>query len=148
MLLFSFIDKDTSYWRFTFPGLILYIAGIGAVYITANFVIVSSASASNQGAAAGVFNVALQVGGAVLGLAVLTAVAQGIDKHSTHDGNGLSHVAYQSVYYSCLILCGVGLLISVFAIEVPESMRGSIWKRLERKEGRAATSREIELETF
>jgi hypothetical protein len=131
VLLFSFITKDTSYWRFTFPAMILYIAGIGTVYITANFVIVSSASKSDLGAAAGVFNVALQVGGSVLGLAVLTAIAQGVEKNygpaGTPTGN-LTHIGYQSVYYSCVILCVIGLVISVFAIDVPESMRGTLWK--------------------
>jgi len=132
VLLFSFIEDNTSYWRFTFPAMILYIAGIGAVYITANFVVVSSASKSDQGAAAGVFNVALQVGGSILGLAVLTAIAQGIEKkYGLQDmpPGALSHVAYQSVYYSCVILCVIGLVISIFCISVPESMAGSIWKR-------------------
>ncbi|KAF2138805.1 uncharacterized protein K452DRAFT_290454 [Aplosporella prunicola CBS 121167] len=132
ILLFSFIDRDTSYWRFAFPGMVLYIAGIGAVYISANFVVVSSASKSDQGAAAGVFNVALQVGGSVLGLAVLTAVAQGIEK-TYGDGalphGELSNVGYRSVYYSCVILCTIGFLISVFAVKVPDSMRGSIWTK-------------------
>ncbi|KAL1627530.1 hypothetical protein SLS56_006354 [Neofusicoccum ribis] len=132
VLLFAFIDEHTSYWRFTFPGMILYIAGIGAVYIAANFVIVSSASKSDQGAAAGVFNVALQVGGSVLGLAVLTAVAEGIEKtygDSSLPAGTLSDVGYQSVYFSCAILCFIGFLLSVFAITVPESMRGTIWRK-------------------
>lgn len=112
--------------------MILYIAGIGAVYITANFVVVSSASKSDQGAAAGVFNVALQVGGSILGLAVLTAIAQGIEKKfglPDMQAGGFSHVAYQSVYYSCVILCVIGLVLSIFFIRVPDSMTGSIWKR-------------------
>jgi Major Facilitator Superfamily len=132
VLLFSFIEDNSSYWRFTFPAMILYIAGIGAVYITANFVVVSSASRSDQGAAAGVFNVALQVGGSILGLAVLTAIAQGIEKRHGPPSLGvgaLSHVAYQSVYYSCVIICAIGLVLSIFFISVPESMAGSVWKR-------------------
>ena len=60
--------------------MILYIAGLGWVYITANFVVVSSTSKSDQGVVAAIFKVALQVGGSVLGLAILTAVAQGINK--------------------------------------------------------------------
>ncbi|UPX11166.1 uncharacterized protein EKO05_0001788 [Ascochyta rabiei] len=131
VLLFSFITEHTSYWRYTFPGMILYIAGIGAVYITANFVVVSSASKSDQGAAAGVFNVALQVGGSVLGLAVLTAVAQGVEMTygDAHLPRGeLGGLGYRSVYYSCVILSGIGLFLSVFAIRVPKSMHGSIWK--------------------
>ncbi|KAA8650242.1 uncharacterized protein ATNIH1004_002924 [Aspergillus tanneri] len=74
VLLLSFIEHDTSYWRYAFAGMILYIAGIGAVYITANFVVISSASKADQGAVADVFNVALQVGGSILGLAVITAI--------------------------------------------------------------------------
>lgn len=112
--------------------MILYIAGIGAVYITANFVVVSSASKSDQGAAAGIFNVALQVGGSVLGLAVLTAIGQGTEEKygdKSLPAGTLSRVGYQSIYYSCVILCGIGLLISVFAIKVPESMRGNYWHR-------------------
>ena len=105
--------------------MILYIAGIGAVYITANFVVVSSASKSDQGTVAGVFNVALQVGGSVLGLAVITAVAQGIEEKygdASLPAGALSNIGYRSVYYSCLILCVIGLFISLFAIDVPESM--------------------------
>lgn len=112
--------------------MVLYIAGIGAVYITANFVVVSSASKSDQGAAAGVFNVALQVGGSVVGLAVLTAVAQGIEKtygDADLPQGELSDIGYRSVYYSCVILSGMGLFLSLFAIKVPGSMRGSIWKK-------------------
>lgn len=112
--------------------MILYIVGIGAVYITANLVVVSSASKSDQGAAAGVFNVALQVGGSVLGLAVLTAVAEGIEK--TYGDADLppgkfSGIGYKSIYYSCVILSGTGLFLSLFAIKVPNSMHGSIWKK-------------------
>ncbi|KAI9825370.1 MAG: hypothetical protein M1819_000536 [Sarea resinae] len=155
VLLFAFIEDDSSYWRFTFPAMILYIAGIGAVYITANFVVVSSASKSDQGAAAGVFNVALQVGGSVLGLAILTAIAQGMEKRygPPHRAAGeLTHVGYKSVYYSCVVLCGLGLVLSAFAINVPENMRGSIWRKpvpaveatIERREV-DARSNEIEL---
>ncbi|KAL1306890.1 hypothetical protein AAFC00_005535 [Neodothiora populina] len=138
VLLFAFITEHTSYWRFTFPGMILYIAGIGAVYITSKLVVVSSASKSDQGAAAGVFNVALQVGGSVVGLAVLTAVGQEIEKKygdASLPSGTLSHVGYESIYFSCVILCGIGLLISVFAIKVPDSMRGSYWH----KPGQGAT---------
>ncbi|OAL72142.1 transmembrane efflux protein [Trichophyton violaceum] len=128
VVLFSFITCQTSYWRFAFPGMILYIAGLGVVYITANFVVVSSASKSDQGVVAGVFNVALQVGGSVLGLAVLTAVADGINRQYGDGKSGvLSLVGYQSVYYSCIILCAVALVLSL-VIEVPEAMKGSLWK--------------------
>lgn len=141
VLLFSFIGRDTSYWRFTFPAMVLYIAGIGAVLITANFSIVSGASAGDQGVVAGIYNVALQVGGSVLGLAVMTTVAQGInqrfgDASSTDVSSPLSEIAYRSVYYSCTILCGISLALSLFAVKVPDSMKGSIWKKTASSESR------------
>lgn len=131
LALFSQIIPESSYWRFTFPGMILYIAGLGIVYITANFVVISSASASDQGAVAGVFNLALQVGGSVLGLAVMTAVANGMNARLGGLGansTSLSEIGYQSVYYSCIILCSIALFLSLLAIKVPEAMRGTIWK--------------------
>jgi MFS family permease len=130
--------------------MILYISGIGAVYITANFVVISSASKSDQGAAAAVFNVALQIGGSILGLAVPTAVAEGIEKaHNNADlpRGELSSTGYRSVYYSCVILSGIGLFLSVFAIEVPESMRGSIWKKKVGASGATEISSSYELQS-
>jgi MFS family permease len=129
--------------------MILYIAGIGAVYITANFVVVSSASKSDQGAAAGVFNVALQVGGSVLGLAVLTAVAEGVENsygHADLPQGTLSGVGYRSVYYSCVVLSGIGLFLSVFTITVPDSMRGSVWKKKADASAATETSSSHELQ--
>lgn len=66
-----------------------------------------------------------------MGLTVLTAVAEGIEEdHGNRDlaRGELSDVGYRSVYYSCIILSGIGLLLNVFAIKLPEAIRGSIWK--------------------
>ncbi|KAK0663856.1 Puromycin resistance protein pur8 [Lasiodiplodia hormozganensis] len=126
-----------SYQHTTLPGTILYIAGIGAVYIAASVVVVSQASRSDQGAAAGVFNVALQVGGSVLGLAVLTAVAEGVGGGGEGPGGGIGEEGFKAVYWACVGLCGVGLVVSVFAIEVPEGLRGSVWERKGKKGGPA-----------
>ncbi|KAJ1705463.1 aminotriazole resistance protein [Aspergillus flavus] len=148
VLLFSFVDHDTSYWRYTFPGMILYIAGIGAVYITANFVIVSSASRADQGAVAGVFNLALQVGGSVLGLAVITAIAQGIQRRYGEPSlpkDAYGRIGYQSAYYSCVILCFVALLLSVFAIDIPPSMQGTVWKRFQKQRASSIEEKSVTL---
>ncbi|KAF2135321.1 uncharacterized protein K452DRAFT_281717 [Aplosporella prunicola CBS 121167] len=141
-LLFAFVDKDTSYWRFTFPGMILYIAGMVAVYNTANYVVVSSASKKDQGAAAGVFNVALQVGGSVLGLAVLTAISEGMEKRygdNSLPSGTLGVVGYQSVYYSCVVLCALGFLLSFLVVKVPGGMEGSIWQKKDSVEAQTSS---------
>jgi len=116
-ILFSFITPSSSYFAFAFPGLIIYIIGIGFVYVTANFVVVSSARKTDQGATSAVFNVALQVGGSVLGLAVFTAVAEGISRrYGEPMKERVNQVGYRAVYYSCIILCVIGLLLSLFAV--------------------------------
>lgn len=118
VLLFSFIDESSPYWRFAFPGMILYMAGICIVYVTANFVVVSIALPEDQGTAAGVFNVALQVGGSILGLVVLTEIAQALDDSNmdTAADTRISESGLRAVYYTCIVLSGVGLLLSVCAI--------------------------------
>ncbi|KDQ18863.1 hypothetical protein BOTBODRAFT_477605 [Botryobasidium botryosum FD-172 SS1] len=114
LVLFRFISETTNYWRFTFPGMILYIAGVGWVYIAANFVVISSAPKADQGAVAGVFNVAVQVGGAVFGLAVLTAVHDAVVKKT---GDALA--GYHAVYYGCMVISAVGLVLSLLFVRPP-----------------------------
>ncbi|KAF4302306.1 hypothetical protein GTA08_BOTSDO09611 [Botryosphaeria dothidea] len=122
--LFTRITADASHWRTAFPGTILYIAGIGAVYISANVIIVSAATRSDQGAAAGVFNVALQVGGSVVGLAGLTALAQGVEERYGDGRMIVGEAGYRGVYYGCLGLCVVGLVVGAFGVDVPEGIGG------------------------
>lgn len=119
LILFRFITESTNYWRFTFPGMILYIAGVGWVYIAANFIVISSAPKSDQGAVAGVFNVAVQVGGAVFGLAVLTAVHDGVIKGHHGDASSAALAGYRAVYYGCMIISAIGLLLSLVFIKPP-----------------------------
>lgn len=93
------------------------------MYITANIVVVSSAVRSDQGAVAGVFNVALQVGGSLVG----PAMAQGIGGRDARDG-GLELVGFSTVYWACGGLCGIRLLVILCAVEVPEGLEGRVWK--------------------
>jgi hypothetical protein len=57
LVLLSLIGDGGDYWRFAFPGMILYIAGVGSVYLLANLVVVGSAPPEDQGTVAGIFNV-------------------------------------------------------------------------------------------
>lgn len=55
--LFAFVDSIDAYWRLCFPGMILYIAGVGTVYYVTMVVVVTSSPAADQGSVAGIFNV-------------------------------------------------------------------------------------------
>lgn len=66
---------------------------------------------------------------------MLTAVAEGVGGGGGGGGGGtIGEEGFKAVYWACVGLCGVGLVVSVFAIEVPEGLRGSVWKK-EKKEG-------------
>ena len=57
IILLSLIESAGDYWLFCFPGMIVYVVGIGAVYYVANVTVVGTAPLNVQGAVAGVFNV-------------------------------------------------------------------------------------------
>ena len=57
--LFALVGSTADYWRLCFPGMILYIMGVGTVYYVSMVIVVTSAPAADQGSVAGVFNVSL-----------------------------------------------------------------------------------------
>lgn len=59
VVLLSLLRDGGDYWRFAFPGMILYILGVCTVYLVANIVVVGSAAPEDQGTVAGVYNVCL-----------------------------------------------------------------------------------------
>lgn len=59
IVLLSLIGSSDDYWRFCFPGMVIYVLGIGAAYYVANVTVVGTAPLADQGAVAGIFNVRL-----------------------------------------------------------------------------------------
>lgn len=57
--LLTFVGSTADYWRLCFPGMILYIIGVGTVYYVSMVIVVTSAYPADQGSVAGVFNVRL-----------------------------------------------------------------------------------------
>jgi len=55
--LLTFVDSTADYWSLCFPGMILYIIGVGTVYYVSMVIVVTSAPPADQGSVAGVFNV-------------------------------------------------------------------------------------------
>jgi hypothetical protein len=55
--LLAFVGSTNDYWRLCFPGMILYIMGVGTVYYVSMIIVVTSAPSADQGSVAGVFNV-------------------------------------------------------------------------------------------
>jgi MFS family permease len=120
-ILLSFMTTNDSYFRTAFPGLILVVIGICSVYFTSSYIAMSSADKKHQGMIAGIYNVALQVGGSMLGLAIFLTVGEAMSLGSggpTTDGS-LRPIGYQAVYYSSAIMSGVGLLAALIFIKSP-----------------------------
>ena len=47
VVLLSLMQSSDRYWRYCFPGMILYILGVGTVDLVANVIVVGSASLSD-----------------------------------------------------------------------------------------------------
>ncbi|KAF4991223.1 hypothetical protein FDECE_14115 [Fusarium decemcellulare] len=115
LVLICRMESGDDYWRLCLPGMILYIAGVGTVYFVGNVAVVATATEELQGTVSGVYNMFLNVGGAVLGVAVLTAIC---DSVTSSEGGKQSPVAlldgYRAGYYGAIGMSGVGLIVALF----------------------------------
>lgn len=98
-----------SYWPYVFPGLVLFMAGCSLVYLSANYTLLMSCRQEDQGIASGIFNVAIQVGGVVIGLAVTTAIATGVD-----GGNETRVEGYRAAFLTATAAATIGLLLGIY----------------------------------
>ncbi|KAH8200510.1 hypothetical protein TruAng_005340 [Truncatella angustata] len=117
VVLFAFVRSHDDYWRLCFPGMILYIIGVGTVYYVSMVIVVTSAPAADQGSVAGVFNMSLNIGGAVFGVAVLTVIANSV----TSNNGGQDSLAarlrgYQASYYGAIAWAVLATLISIYVV--------------------------------
>ncbi|KAI1348882.1 aminotriazole resistance protein [Xylaria sp. FL0043] len=115
--LFTFLHSTNDYWRLCFPGMVLYIIGLASGYYVSLVKVVISASAEDQGSVAGVFNMALNVGGAVLGVAVLTVISNSVALQ--HGGSTLVEArlrGYQAAYYGAVAWAALGTIVSIYSV--------------------------------
>ncbi|KAH9210622.1 aminotriazole resistance protein [Leptodontidium sp. 2 PMI_412] len=115
--LFAFVHSTADYWRLCFPGMILYIMGVGTVYYVSMVTVVTSAPAVDQGFVAGVFNMSLNVGGAVFGVAVLTVIANSVTNNTGGQDSLQARVrGYQASYYGAIAWAVLATLISTYLL--------------------------------
>nr|POF14111.1 puromycin resistance protein pur8 [Quercus suber] len=109
LVLFTRLESEHDYWRYCLPGMILYIAGVGTVYFVGNVSVVATATASTQG------TMFLNVGGAVLGVAVLTVINDSVVSDQGGSGNIQAVLAgYRAGYYGAIAMAAIGFILSVF----------------------------------
>jgi len=99
--------------------MILYITGVGTVYYVGNVVVVGSAKQEDQGSVSGVYNMCLNVGGAALGVAVVTVVANSVTDGKGGVGKaGARLEGYRAGYWACVRMCGLAVMVSVWGMRV------------------------------
>ncbi|KAI0397032.1 aminotriazole resistance protein [Xylariaceae sp. FL0594] len=115
IILFTRMGSSADYWRYCLPGMILYIAGVGTVYFVGNVTVVATASEKLQGTVSGVYNMFLNVGGAVLGVAVLTVINDSVTSNNGGKWNPKATLdGYRAGYYGAIAMAAIGLICSVF----------------------------------
>ena len=107
-----------KYWALTFPALPVFAVGLSAISTSLRHFysnVVASEHHRDVEITLKVFTPAI---GAVLGLSVPTAIAQGVNASVAHAGSNpsLQPIVYRSVYYATLIVSCIGLLVSLILI--------------------------------
>ncbi|KJZ80420.1 hypothetical protein HIM_00270 [Hirsutella minnesotensis 3608] len=115
LVLLCRMGSGDDYWRLCLPGMILYIAGVGTVYFVGNVTVVATASEALQGTVSGVYNMFLNVGGAVLGVAVLTVISDSVTSNNggKQDSKALLE-GYRAGYYGAIAMAAIGFVLAVF----------------------------------
>ena len=125
IILLALLRSNADYYRYCLPGMILYITGVGTVYYVGNVVVVGSAKPEDQGSVSGVYNMCLNVGGAVLGVAVVTVVANSVTDGKGGVGKaGARLKGYRAGYWACVGMCGVAGMVSVWGMRVGKGQDG------------------------
>ncbi|WZH48359.1 aminotriazole resistance protein [Fusarium acuminatum] len=113
MVLLSRMESADDYWRYCLPGMIFYISGIGTVYFVGNVTVVATASKETQGTVSGVYNMFLNVGGAVLGVALLTLVSNTVTSSNGGESSSSARLdGYRAGYYTCVGMSALGFAMS------------------------------------
>ncbi|RAH71909.1 MFS transporter [Aspergillus aculeatinus CBS 121060] len=115
LVLFTRMGGAEDCWRFCLPGMVLYIAGVGTVYFVGNVSVVATAKKEQQGTVAGVYNMFLNVGGAVLGVAVLTVISNSVTaNHGGVENPRAALDGYRAGYYGAIAMATLGVVLSLF----------------------------------
>ncbi|KAI1261345.1 aminotriazole resistance protein [Xylariaceae sp. FL1019] len=117
LVLFVLMKSGDDYWRLCLPGMILYTFGIATIYYLGNVLVVATAAAADQGTISGVYNMFLNIGGAVLGVGLITLVADAVTQNNgPRDSPSALLAGYRAGYYYALGLSVLATIPSVFGM--------------------------------
>ncbi|KAF8578497.1 MFS general substrate transporter [Ramaria rubella] len=113
-ILFALADTPEKYWSYMLPAMIISLIGVGMAYVGANIFIMAGAHAYIQGVVGAMMNTAFQLG-ATVGLAVITAVTLGVNKHQPSDLLS-QHKGYEASFWSLLAMHGAVIIMSLIFV--------------------------------
>jgi EmrB/QacA subfamily drug resistance transporter len=122
-LILTQVSVGGSYVGDMLLGLLVYGAGIGPAFVTATVAALAGVEEHESGLASGLSNTAFQIG-AALGVAIVTtvAVSRSEDYLAANDGANplvVLNEGYQSAFWACVALAGLGVAISVLLLGRP-----------------------------
>ena len=122
-LILTQVSVGGSYVGDMLLGLLVYGAGIGPAFVTATVAALAGVEEHESGLASGLSNTAFQIG-AALGVAIVTTVAVSRSEDYLAANGGANPLVvlnegYQSAFWACVALAGLGVAISVLLLGRP-----------------------------
>lgn len=131
---FTRLTEESAFWTGVFGPLLLFGIGMGLSFMPMNVTVMGGVEPKDAGAASGVLQTMMQLGGA-LGLGILVTVfgtasgnAAGGDRHGATPTEWAHHVfseGMQSAFVAGTAFVGAALLIAIFVIKGPPGPRPS-----------------------
>lgn len=130
-ILYSVQSKDSSYWAFAFPALVLSVVGADFEFTVTNMYVMSTLPREQQSVAGGLFNTVTRLSSTV-GLGVQTSIYNSLGGSAIGRGSQL-YRPYQSTFWVSLVGAVVAVFLGSFVtikkqggkVEKPPSSQGS-----------------------
>ncbi|CAO3690960.1 unnamed protein product [Umbelopsis ramanniana] len=109
-----FYSTEISFWRLVFPMHIIMGIGLPLPYVGGQNAMIATAPPSETGTLGAVYNTAGQLGAAV-GLAILTAVSNGVNRNGATGAESIP--GYHAAYYANIAFLAVQVIITLVFIK-------------------------------
>ncbi|KAG0213150.1 hypothetical protein BGX33_003118 [Mortierella sp. NVP41] len=131
-LMFSFVDKHTSYWAIPFPAFIIHIFGVGLSLLPIQVTAVRDAENKDQGLVGALYNTGLQLG-APFGIAVLNVIAISTNGNSTGEVRGGPALmkGFRYSFYAMIVMGLFGFFLSLVILPWDKPVRPAVKKSVD-----------------
>ncbi|KAL3421564.1 MFS transporter [Phlyctema vagabunda] len=126
VVLLSVMSSKDEYAKYCIPGMILFMAGVNSVFYAANVEVIGGAPADDQATIAGIFNMSLQMGGSVLGFAIVTLVRTAVEDNAGGSESARARLkGYRAGHYTILAMSGTAAALSALLVSSSKATQAS-----------------------